>query len=830
MSRLKGILQEFSGRQVCLLAIFYVLGIVGGRCWVEGQAALYVVVGITLLIIFAALLLQELDLFKAVLLLMVFVSGGVAFYFNVQYSTASVLNYSGDSLRVTGTVIEEPVFYDNRDVYHLQVELVETADCSSRASGKLLVNVYGSSEENESYRYGDSLLLRGTVNEPRGLRNPGGFDYRFFLKSRGIDAVINVQPSQVSLLEESDVNSVAAAAVNMRNSMTTFITEELPFPAGEMMAAMLFGQRQHLPEEIEENFRRAGTGHLLAVSGLHVGLVAALILGLSKLLGLHGRLPLILAIILVFVYAYLTGLRPSALRAAIMVSFALGALLLDRERDLLTAVAVAALLTLFFNPLLLFDLGFQLSYAATLSLVYAYRPLEHILKSAKCPRMLCSPIAVTLAAQVGVLPLCVYYFQHLPTGALLFNLLLLPFIIFTVGLGLSGALVGLFLPLAGSYLLWAAYPLLELMALIIEISALPGFYLALNPPGSAALIVYYTSITGVLATYYFWLNHNRDEFKLSYPAYIKKGLLSLFPAGKGRAHLLIGIAIFPIVLAVWSNLLFPSGQNLRVTFIDVGQGAAALVETPCEATIMVDAGGELPFYGEPGEIGERVILPFLRYRRINEIDLAVVTHPHEDHFGGFLPVIGQIPIKHMLISPAPGETVYYEQMLESAEKNEIPVTGVTAGEVWSCGPDLTLEMLGPPEKLYRGTGSDLNNNSIVFLLKYKEIKLLFTGDIEDSAAKDLLRRKVDLRADFLQVPHHGGYMEVMPDFLEAVKPEAAVIQVGPNPFGHPHPHVISSLEEAGIMIFRNDRHGAVIVETCGEDMDIWITEQPALVN
>ncbi|MFO7952020.1 MAG: DNA internalization-related competence protein ComEC/Rec2 [Bacillota bacterium] len=830
MLPLKRIFYELSGRYLCLLAIFYILGLISGKLWLQNQADIFYLAGLTLALLVTACYFRMVSVYKAVLLLLVVISGGTAFYYAVQAPAGGILAYRGETVYVEGTVIEEPVFYEDRDVYHLQVEVVESDSKKYAVSGKLLVNIYGSCEERGKFWFGDSLRIRGTINEPRGLRNPGGFDYRFYLRSRGIDAVMNLQPAQVSMQGKGTVNLIATSAVSLRSDMAKLIKHELSYPAGEILTAMLFGQRHHLPEEIEYNFRRAGAAHLMAVSGLHVGLVAALVLGLGRILGLRGRLPVIMAIITVLAYAYLTGLRPPALRAAIMINITLGAFLLDRERDLPTAIAAAALLTLFINPLLLFSIGFQLSYAATLILVYAYRPLEHLLAQIKCPAFLRSPVAITLAAQLGVLPLCVYYFHHLTAGALFFNLLLLPLIAFVVGLGLFGALLALLFQPAGAYLLWAAYPLLELMILVTGLSNLPGFYLPVNPPSLTFLIVFYSFLAAGLFIYYHWLDRNRDQVRVRFVEYLKMALFSFLPSTRFRFHFFAGIVLLPVVAAVWISILIPSEQNLKVTFIDVGQGAAALVETPCEAVIMVDAGGELPIHGEPGEIGERVILPFLRHRGVNELDLAVVSHSHEDHFGGFLSVIGEIPIKHMLISPVPGETVYYEELLEQADKKGIPVKKTYSGDVWRCGPDLSIKMLGPPEKLFSGTGSDLNNNSIVFLLSYREIRMLFTGDIEDAAAKDLLGRRVDLKADLLQVPHHGGYMEVMPEFLAAVKPEKAVIQVGPNHFGHPHPHVTDSLKEAGVVIFRTDQHGAVIVETCGLEIEIQITEQPALVN
>ncbi len=828
MSRLSFISHELSNRYVVLIAITYILGIAAGRFWAGEQAGFYWSAALIFFTLAAAFYFKILGAYKIVLLMIVAACGGVAFFYAIQHPAGSIINYSGQPLYVEGTVIDEPLFYDDRAVYHLKVETVEIKEDRFAVPGTLLVNIYGT--EDEHFRFGERLRMRGTIVEPRGQRNPGGFDYRFYLFSQGIDATISPHPAQVSSLGQGEVGWLSGSAIELRSAMVGSVNKVLPSPSAELLSAVLFGQREHLPEEIEHNFQRAGAGHLMAVSGLHVGLVAALILGFWRRLGLRGRLPLILAIMMVFGYAYLTGMRPSSLRAAIMVSITLGALLLERERDLPTVLAIAALITLFINPLLLFTIGFQLSYAATLVLIYAYRPLENLLKQINCPCILISPLALTMAAQLGVLPLCVYYFQHLPTGAIIFNLLLLPLIAFVVGLGLCGALLSLIIPALGAYVLWASRPLLELMLLITGWSSLPGFYIALYPPGLTFLFIFYVLIFVLLVLYYRWESEHCIDQKLSFPEYLKEVFGRLLKVRSSRVTAAAFTVLILLTIFIWSGILFPVRENLKITFIDVGQGASALLETSCGAVIMVDAGGELPFRGEPGDIGEKVVLPFLRYQGIRKIDMAVVTHPHEDHYGGFIPLIDEIPVDRMLVSPIPGGSGYYEQLLEKTASAGTTIKEAWTGQVWHFGPDLKLKMLGPPEELLTGTNCDLNNNSTVFILNYYQVRMLFTGDIADAAVNDLFSRKVDLRADLLQVPHHGGYMEAMPEFLEAVQPDLAIIQTGPNPFGHPNSFIIDSLNEVGITTYRTDWHGAVIVETDGVEIEVLTNEQPVLIH
>ena len=808
-------------RFLVMIALAYPLGIAVMRYYISGFTGFYWL-GVALLItLIVARCLRYINTYQAILMLFVATAGGVAFFYAIQQPAGSLITYTGYPLDVEGTIVDEPLFYEDHSVYRLQAEVVETSSGRSAITGTLLVKIYyyGDSER-EYYWFGERLRLRGTIVEPQGQRNPGGFDYRFYLQSEGIDALIYPKQAQVESLGSGTAGLLAGSALKLRSAMVSAIDKALPTPSSELLTAILFGQRHSLPERVAENFKRSGTGHLMAVSGLHVGLVAAMVLGIWRRLKLQGRLPLLLAIIVVLGYAYLTGMRPSALRAALMVSTALVALLLDREYDLPSAVAFAALVTLFYNPLLLFTVGFQLSYASTLVLVYAYRPLEHLLGYLRFPRLLIPVLAVTIAAQIGVLPLCIYYFHYLPAGALIFNLLLLPVIAFVVGFGLAGALLSLLLPLPGEIVLWAVRPLLELMIYITGFSSLPGFYIALNPPGMLTIIVYYSLLILTLIIYY-----QRESFLMT-----KNGLPVLIP-GK---RLIIRIAVFMIALfaltIIWSGILFPAKQELKVTYIDVGQGASALIETPCGKVILIDAGGEAAYRGEPGAVGERIVLPLLRVENIRKIDLAIITHPHEDHFGGFIPLIETIVVDTMLVSPVPGSSVYYTDLLDRAAFLGVDIHKASAGQVWSCGPDLLLELIYPHENTFNGTSDDLNNSSIVCRLRYGSMSFLFTGDIEDFAVVDLFRRNADLTAAVLQVPHHGGYLKAMPDLIEAVAPSIAVIQVGTNSFGHPHSDVLDALDGAGVTVYRNDQHGAIIVKTDGSDFQITNIAQPTLIR
>lgn len=800
-----------SGRPLVLVTLAYICGIVIARTW-SGQAGFLIwLTLLPLLLLLTVYLFRIFDSLLCLLLAGALLAGGMSYFFAVESSPASLTHFSGSPLYVEGTIADEPVYYSDHLTFPLLADTIERANERQPVNGLLEVRIYG--DDGGQYWFGERLRIRGEIVEPRGFRNPGGFDYAYYLRSKGIDALIYPRPIQVEIIGTGELNRLAESAVKTRVKLTDSIIKVLPSPSAELLTALLFGRKEALPEYVENNFRQAGAGHLMAVSGLHVGLIAGLLLGLFHRIKLPVKGSLFLVIMLVLAYAYLTGMRPSAIRAAVMVSLAVTALLFDREHDLPTALSIAALATLFFNPLLLYTAGFQLSYIATLAIVYGYRPLERLLCRFNCPGFLRVPVAVTMAAQLGVLPLTLYHFQALPAGSLFFNLALMPFIAIIIGLGLTGALIYLVLPGLGKVFLWSVEPLLALMIKITAWSNLPYLYLNVRPPGISSIVFFY-----LLGSVLLWFYYRPADLSSIYDRIAIN--ISL------RKKILIPLLLFISVILVWSGLIFPQQDQLTVTFLDVGQGASALIETPCGRTILIDAGGQAAYRGDPGAIGERVILPFLQHSGYSRLDLGVITHPHEDHFGGFLPLVEAIAIEQMLVMPGHDPEAHYAVLLAEAERGGTKIYEAAPGQLWQCNCGLRLEILSPPASLYRGTSSDLNNNSIVLMLHHRDYKMLFTGDIEDAAVNGLLQSDRALKADLLQVPHHGGYIESMPRFLEAVKPELAIIQVGYNSFGHPHPDIIESLNRAGVQLFRNDRNGAITIKVKGDRVTVDCMDNP----
>jgi len=563
--------------------------------------------------------------------------------------------------------------------------------------------------------------------------------------------------------------------------------------------------------------------HLLCISGFHVGLVLAALLFIAQRLRLSLKAALFIAIPVLLFYAVMTGLTPSVLRAAVMAVFFLAAHHLGRDRDWPTTLAAAALVILLVNPLTLFDAGFQLSFAATWGILYITPMLSRPLKF--LPAFLRLPVDITLAAQLGVLPLVAYYYNLVSPVSLMVNLAAAPLVSLVVLLGAVAALAGLFyLPLAG-LLAVAAGALLDLLVWLASLfQSLPGAVFNVPTPSVALIAGWYGIVftTGRFIT--------REEWR-----YWVRARLNMPPVKSALAAL--AGAVLVLAAASW---LQPA--EMQVHFIDVGQGDSAFIITPGGRTALIDAGGRYGEFIAGNGVGENVVVPYLRRLGVQKLDLLVLTHGHEDHAGGAAAVLENFPVKMVLVSPAglsmgavketstgPAGALEepYFSLVQDIKKRGIPIRAVWAGDRIKLDPAVEIYILSPGP-LFEGTGADANNNSLILRVVYNRTSFLFCGDAEKEAQDRLLKPaqmiavfEADaypasgLKSDVIKVPHHGG-SNFSCEFISAVSPKVAVISVGArNRFGHPSAEILKVLREAGVKVYRTDLDGAVIIKSNG---------------
>lgn len=719
--------------------------------------------------------------------------------------------YTGHWVTLEGVVSREADIRPDRVYYWLEARRISMGRETLELQTPVLVRA---DAPGPVYSYGDYLSLHGLLVRPPDAGNPGEFDYRAYLARRGVGAILIVREPASIQKKGTGGNPVVRGILRLKEKLLAVSQATLPPEKAALINGIVFGSQGQIDRKTWQLFSESGVVHILSVSGLHVGLVLAGALALVRLVRLPFNLTAPLVSVALLLYAILCGLGPAVTRSTIMALMFLWAHHLGRSRDWPTTLAAAALVSLIVRPLSLYDIGFQLSFAATWGILYLGPVLDGLLKNVIRHTWLRAALWVSLAAQLATLPLIAWYYNLISLVSLLTNLAAVPLTGLILALGTASSLLGLAVPALAGFINISTSLLLDLFIKLVSLCrALPGSVIYVPTPPFFLVVAWYPLLfLGVLLV----SNEGRAALRQFFSRHHR--LLPVVFMGGG---LLISIFLFNS----------PGEKQLVVHFIDVGQGDSILVQTPGGKNMLVDTGG-WPGELETGEgAGEKVVVPYLRRLGVRHLDVLVLTHPHEDHAGGMKAVVEAFPVDLVLVSPVGGTgnhpassrqqnndgvPLAYKATIAGLAARGVPVKAVAAGDRLHLDPALEIRVLGPPRPLLTGTRSDLNNASVVLRVQYGEKVLLLTGDMEVEAQQALINRGVDPGCSVLKIPHHGSRYQLS-TFLERARPEVAVISVGRhNNFGHPAPETLEHLARLPVKVYRTDLDGAVILRTDGK--------------
>lgn len=615
-------------------------------------------------------------------------------------------------------------------------------------------------------------------------------------------------PSSVKKQQNNTVYDVEKIPVikAVRRHIAASIKDALPEREQGLMMGVVIGETKDIQPDVIADFKTTGLSHILAVSGLNVSILIAALGYVLRWLTIKMRSPgriiaFALSVAAVVFYMFITKLQPSVLRAGIMGVAALTAILASRPARPFSAIAVAALGILAVDPAALFNIGFQLSFAATLGIMAVANNLETTITS--IPGGIAAAVALTGAAQLGVAPLLVLYFGRLSLVSILANVVVGPAITPATILGIVMAAAGaISVALAKAIAYPAHFCLAYILMAAKYFAGWPLASIALSPIDWRHVVAYYL-LLGLLY----------------YPLKRMKGsnLREVFPrrrlAGTITAILMIAIAIICLFGSQILKARPPAG--LRAVFFDVGQGDAALVQAEDGAAILIDGGPEADS-----------AISALRSYGVAGIDLMVVSHPHSDHINGLLTVANDYAIKQAVLPQEPDATGLLPVIVKVLDRRQVRETTGHEGESFSVGRYLKVKILSPESQTngpnhYKESSSDANNSAIVALVEYKKVKILFAGDIEKDAEEDLVIDGQAFHVDVLKVPHHGSKDGGDRRFIEALHPNIAIISVGKNnPYHHPAPSTVARLKKVGAAVYRTDENGSVIIESDGQSVTV----------
>ncbi|HAS05064.1 MAG TPA: DNA internalization-related competence protein ComEC/Rec2 [Dehalococcoidia bacterium] len=752
-------------------------------------------------------------------------SASVWAYDRLPENDSSFINFFNDrgTVTVIGMISDDPDVRDGNTRLVIKSSFVETDEGQREVEGKVLVFVPGY----PAYSYGDVLMITGELKTPPVFED---FDYAAYLSHENIYSTM-LYP-QIKLTESGQGFALLEWVYSLRSELSQSLTRVLPEPQASLAQAMLLGIRSNIPDDLKEDFSLTGTAHLLAISGLHTAIVAGIMLGIG--LALFGRrhyLYIWLALSVIWLYAILTGLQAPVVRSAIMASIFLAAELTGRQRNAITALVFAAAVMAACDPQVIYTASFQMSFSAMCGLIFILPVLQSLGNNMinrlpdrsptvlKITKLTYDSLAVTLAALAGVLPLIAYYFGIISIVSPLATLLILPVLIGIIVLGTLTAATGLFLLPLSQIFGWLLWLILSYMIVIVE--------------GFAGLSIAYID-TGSFNTIYVWIYYiglaviiwaaNRYGF---FTPTVKEEAEYTRLSGKTkdrkeqpeqnfllrRPVKITALLIITAVVLVFSSVNAAPDDKLHVSFLDIGQGDAVLLQKG-NIQVLIDGGPS----GQALNLALSEKMPF----RDRTIELVVLTHPHDDHITGLVEVLKRYKVEHILTTKSESYLPVYDEWLSLIEEKSIPVTLAQAGQQINID-NAIIDVLNPQREYFEDTGADIDNNSIVLNVAFGEISFLLTADVGKYAELELITDRLIPQATILKVGHHGSSSSTSVEFLNVCRPQVAVISVGTdNDYGHPNEEVNERLVE--IMgeqnIYRTDKNGTI--EFISDGMRLWL--------
>jgi competence protein ComEC len=704
-----------------------------------------------------------------------------------------------------GVVVGEP---DERDRYtnlRVRAERLTLPDGAElEVEGLALVKA----DRYPERHYGDRVRVEGVLETPPVLED---FSYKDYLARQGIHSMI--RRAQVELLAENQANPLAYHLFAFKRHARSTVARLLPEPQAALLTGILLGVETGIPADLMDDFSATGTTHIIAISGFNITIIAGIFAGLAR--RLFGRRRAVwVAIAGVVVYTILVGASAAVVRAAVMGIIYLWALHLGRPTFAAASLAAAAFGMTLCNPHTAWDVGFQLSFAATIGLVLYTDPLEKGCERAlarfvsaerarKIVALVNESLIVTLAAQITTLPIILNIFGRLSLVTLVTNLLILPVQSYLMIAGGIALLLGLIFRPLGQVVGWVAWVFLTYTIEAVRLTA--RVPLASVPVQMAGWMVfaYYALLAGLT----WWLKQTQDRRREI------RDRVALFLRTNVPIKFVLGAAAILVILGIFA-LRGLSDDKLHVVFLDVGQGDAIFIQTPSGKQVLVDGGpSETALLSQLGRH-----MPFWD----RTLDVVILTHPEADHVTGLIAVLERYQVETVIYRDLEHESEVYARWLQLLAAEGATICSGEAGFRLTLDPGLEMVVLHPGAELE----DDANNNSVVTRLTYGEISVLLTGDIEAEVERGLVGahrvgaiRESPLQSTVLKVAHHGSCSSTTQAFLDAVAPEVVVISVGAdNRFGHPCDEVLERLE--GLPVYRTDEHGAV--EIISDGMQVWV--------
>ncbi|MBM4426034.1 MAG: DUF4131 domain-containing protein [Chloroflexi bacterium] len=704
---------------------------------------------------------------------------------NIDAFHVAFYNDRAYDVLITGALTEPPDYRDRYTNLRIEVEAIDTGSGDMPASGLLLVRV----PINETYEYGERIRLRGQLKTP-----PTGedFSYRDYLARFGIHSYMT--KSEVTRLPGNSGNFIYVQIFKLKTKLLENTYRLFPDPEASLLAGILFGVQTGLSEKLQQAYKDTGTAHIIAISGFNIAIIAGIFFSIFKNLT-NERMGAVIAVVGIFFYAFLVGGDAAVMRAAFMGSVSLFARQLGRRNMGMNALMAVALLMALINPLVLWDVSFQLSFFATLGLIlysepfsnFTNRIIEKITKedTSAITRIINENVILTFAAQLTTIPIMAYHFNRISLVSLIANPFILPVqpaVMIVSGLAV---LVSLIIYPLGQLIAWIALPFSIYSIRVVELFALmPNGVIVLGDSSILFVLVFYAA----LLTVTFGWSDIRDWFQRTAGSLRAVALTSTF------------ILLFICMILVWRASATAGDGQFHVTFLDVGSADAVLIQTPEGRNILINGGASVTELSD--ELGRRLPL-FSR-----KLDWLIIASTQENQLAALPRLVEIYPPENVLWSGNVQASFSAQLLDEYFAKENIPVTRAEAGQRLELGENSFIEIqaAGP-----RGS---------VVLIQYGNFRALLPVGLSEGMLEALEYGNAIGKVDVLLLSESGYAPTNPPDLFENMTPQLVVLSVGAgDPNGLPAQEVLDSLG-GGYSLLRTDRSGWIDVSSDGVEMRV----------
>jgi len=803
-------------RPVIPILLSMILGLICGL-WLPGHKVYaYFVIFVCTGLILYFILQKKTALILPVILFFAFGYLSLQPWVAHRFPSNHVINFLDlQKWRITGLIDENPVIYKDKLKFILQIMTIgEDKDNNFPVTGKIRVTVRGNFPK---LSIGDKVSFRGKLRSIRNFKNPGGFDYERYMAFKEIYGTSYVRGKNLIVIKRSSKTNIGWIIEDFRSKISDLIDNTVEGDSRGVLKALIIGDRTSISRNLREAFNRAGVGHILAISGLHIGIVATVAFFFFKWIlsyfkyflwnALTVKVAAILSLFPVVIYGLLSGMSPSTQRAVIMVTVFLISFLFEREHDPINTLAIAAMIILAVHPPCLFSISFQLSFIAVLAIISGFAKIHTKSMAIKQGFFQLFRgkaylfLLTSLFAILGTLPLLMFYFNQVSFVGLPANFFVVPIIGFiVVPLGLFSVLL---YPVSIYVAAWCIKANSELLTRALDIvvwfSNLP-----------------FASIKTVTPTY----------FEICCYYVLGWAVLKGKSNNSGRKKALSIVIIIVIIVCAADTCYWCYNRfwhdDLRITIIDVGQGSSALVEMPEGFNLLIDGGGFSD--NSVFDVGANIVAPLLWRKKIKTIDTLILSHPNSDHLNGLLYIAENFNVKRVWANYDTADTVGYRKFMEIIKKKGIHLPEFKDIARTHIINGAQLKLLYPMDDYMDNNKKrlNLNNNSLVIKVKFGSKSFLFPGDIMSEAEKELVVISGDdLSSNVLIAPHHGSKTSSSESFIDLVNPEIVIFSSGwKNRYKFPHPSVLKRYTDRGCRILRTDSHGAVTIYSDGKSLEV----------